>query len=40
MIATGAWGFTVGSAIFEGAFAHRLLPDQVDRIFRIEGVTA
>ncbi len=40
MIATGAWGFTVGSALFQGAFAHRPLPDQVDSIFQIEGVRA
>lgn len=39
MIDTGAWGFTVGSALFQGAFIHRLLQTQVNNIFQIEGVT-
>jgi hypothetical protein len=40
MIDTGAWGFTVGSAIFQGAFVNQLLQEQVNTIFKIDGVTA
>ncbi|WP_038491041.1 nitronate monooxygenase [Janthinobacterium agaricidamnosum] len=40
MIDTGAWGFTVGSAIFQGAFVSRLLQAQVNTIFQIDGVKA
>lgn len=40
MNGTGIWGFTVGSAIFQGAFIDRLLAAQVDTIFQIGGVTA
>ncbi|WP_322008705.1 4-hydroxythreonine-4-phosphate dehydrogenase [Paraburkholderia sp. J12] len=40
MIDAKVWGFTVGSAIFQGAFVDRLLPAQVNTIFQIEGVTA
>lgn len=40
MIDAGTWGFTVGSALFQGTFAKRLLPTQIDTIFKIEGVTA
>ncbi len=39
MIDAGTWGFTVGSALFQGSFARRLLPAQIDTIFQIEGVT-
>ncbi|MEK6419327.1 MAG: nitronate monooxygenase [Burkholderia gladioli] len=40
MIDAGTWGFTVGSALFQGTFVKRLLPAQIDTIFQIEGVTA
>lgn len=39
MIDAGTWGFTVGSALFQGTFVKRLLPAQIDTIFKIEGVT-
>ncbi len=40
MIAVNTWGFTVGSALFQEAFVDRRLSSQIDRIFKIEGVTA
>ena len=40
MIGAGAWGFTVGSALFKNAFVDRRLSAQIDTLFRIEGVTA
>lgn len=40
MIDAKTWGFTVGSALFQGTFVKRLLPTQIDTIFQIEGVTA
>lgn len=40
MIDAKTWGFTVGSALFQGTFVKRLLPTQIDTIFKIEGVTA
>ncbi|GAB7536409.1 4-hydroxythreonine-4-phosphate dehydrogenase [Burkholderia sp. 3C] len=40
MIEAQTWGFTVGSALFQGTFVKRLLPAQIDTIFQIEGVTA
>ncbi|MBN3724774.1 4-hydroxythreonine-4-phosphate dehydrogenase [Burkholderia sp. Ac-20379] len=39
MIDARSWGFTVGSALFQGTFVKRLLPAQIDTIFKIEGVT-
>ena len=39
-IDAGAWGFTVGSAIFQRAFADSQLQAQVNSIFQIDGVTA
>jgi uncharacterized protein related to proFAR isomerase len=40
MIGTGVWGFTVGSAIFQGAFVNQFMAAQVNTIFQIEGVRA
>jgi uncharacterized protein related to proFAR isomerase len=40
MIGTGVWGFTVGSAIFQGAFVNQFMAAQVDTILQIEGVSA
>ena len=40
MIDADAWGFTVGSALFQHAFVDRRLSAQIDTIFKIEGVTA
>lgn len=40
MIDAHAWGFTVGSALFQHAFVDRRLSAQIDAIFKIEGVTA
>lgn len=40
MIGANTWGFTVGSALFQHAFADRRLPAQIDTIFKIEGVKA
>jgi uncharacterized protein related to proFAR isomerase len=40
MIGAGVWGFTVGSAIFQGAFIDQCVPAQVDAILQIEGVSA
>lgn len=40
MIDARTWGFTVGSALFQHAFADRRLSAQIDTIFKIEGVTA
>ncbi|WP_177207596.1 nitronate monooxygenase [Burkholderia contaminans] len=39
MIDAEAWGFTVGSALFQEAFVDRRLPAQIDTILRIEEVT-
>lgn len=36
----GVWGFTVGSALFEGKFATNFFEQQVRLLARIEGVTA
>jgi hypothetical protein len=34
----GVWGFTVGSALFEGRFAKHLLRQQIQSLIEIEGV--
>ncbi|MDE1179246.1 4-hydroxythreonine-4-phosphate dehydrogenase [Paraburkholderia sp.] len=39
-IGAGAWGFTVGSALFQGAFGSRALAPQLDAILQIDGVSA
>lgn len=39
MIDAKAWGFTVGSALFQEAFVDRRLPARIDTILRIEEVT-
>ena len=36
----GVWGFTVGSAVFDGSFLTEPLAQQVDNILRLEGVVA
>lgn len=40
MIDAGVWGFTIGSALFEGRFAKDLLRRQVQSLVEIEGVSA
>lgn len=39
MCAAGVWGFTVGSALFDGRFVENLLRQQVDSLVQMEGVT-
>jgi len=36
----GAWGFTVGSALFDGAFAEPAVRGQIETILQLEGVSA
>jgi hypothetical protein len=36
----GVWGFTVGSAVFEGTFLHDPVRHQIDTILKLEGVAA
>lgn len=36
----GVWGFTVGSAVFDGGFLAEPVQQQVDNILRLEGVVA
>lgn len=36
----GVWGFTVGSAVFDGGFLTEPVPQQIDNILHFEGVTA
>lgn len=36
----GVWGFTVGSALFEGKFMENLLEQQIRSLVRIDGVSA
>ncbi len=36
----GVWGFTVGSALFDGAFIQDAIPQQVNAILQFEGVIA
>jgi pyridoxal biosynthesis lyase PdxS len=36
----GAWGFTVGSALFDGAFIHNSVQMQINTILDFDGVTA
>lgn len=40
MLEAGVWGFTVGSAIFEGAFLTHGVETQVERILSLDGVAA
>lgn len=37
--AAHAWGFTIGTALFEGRFASAALPQQLESLMRIEGVS-
>jgi hypothetical protein len=36
----GVWGFTVGSAVFDGDFLREPVPQQVENILQLEGVIA
>jgi hypothetical protein len=36
----GVWGFTVGSAVFDGDFLAEPVPQQIENILQLEGVTA
>ncbi|WP_418126207.1 4-hydroxythreonine-4-phosphate dehydrogenase [Variovorax sp. 160MFSha2.1] len=36
----GVWGFTVGSAVFDGDFLREPVPQQIENILKLEGVTA
>lgn len=36
----GVWGFTVGSAVFDGDFLGEPVPQQIGNILQLEGVTA
>jgi tryptophan synthase alpha subunit len=36
----GVWGFTVGSAVFDGGFLGEPVPQQIGNILQLEGVTA
>ena len=36
----GVWGFTVGSAVFDGTFLAEPVAQQIDNILRLEGVEA
>ena len=36
----GVWGFTVGSAVFDGSFLAESVPQQIENILRLEGVVA
>jgi tryptophan synthase alpha subunit len=40
MCQAGAWGFTVGSAIFDGSFSNQPVIEQVDTILKFNGVSA
>lgn len=40
MVAAGAWGFTIGSALFQQAFVDRSVASQIQQVFAIEGVDA
>jgi tryptophan synthase alpha subunit len=40
MRAAGAWGFTVGSAVFDGSFLNSPVKQQIETIFQFEGVSA
>ncbi len=37
--AAQVWGFTIGTALFEGKFSSALLPRQIETLLEIEGVT-
>lgn len=37
---SGVWGFTIGSALFEGRFAKDLLGQQIESLVQSEGVSA
>jgi hypothetical protein len=40
MLQAGVWGFTVGTAVFDGSFLAEPVAQQVDNILRLQGVVA